>query len=135
MAYVSRELKAKIAPVVKEICNRFGVKGTLSIRNHSTLVLTISSGSIDFIGNYRKVGAERYDGEGFAGDIDNMSVNPYWYHVHFDGKALDFLTEVIKALNTDNYDNSDVQSDYFDCGHYLDVKIGKWDKPYILTAK
>ena len=39
MAYMSQEKKAKIAPKVKEILKRYGIKGRLGVNNHSTLVL------------------------------------------------------------------------------------------------
>ena len=51
MAYVSQELKAKLAPTIKAICKKYGVKATLSVRNHSSLVLTVKQGSIDFGGD------------------------------------------------------------------------------------
>jgi hypothetical protein len=35
-------------------------------------------------------------------------------------------------MNGGNHDNSDVQTDYFDVGWYVDVNIGSWDKPYTL---
>jgi hypothetical protein len=31
-----------------------------------------------------------------------------------------------------NHDNSDIQSDYFDVGWYVEVNIGKWNKAYDL---
>jgi len=34
----------------------------------------------------------------------------------------------------DWYDNSDAQTDYFDTAYYVDVNVGKWDKPYIVEA-
>ena len=37
MAYVSQEFKKEVAPVVKEILNRYGLKGTLSVRNHMAI--------------------------------------------------------------------------------------------------
>ena len=55
MAYMSQEKKAKIAPKVKKILKKFGVKGSLAVRNHSTLVLNLKSGKIDFIGNSNRV--------------------------------------------------------------------------------
>ena len=54
MAYMSQDHKAKIAPVVKAILKKYNVKGTLAVRHHSSLVLNIKSGSIDFIENYIK---------------------------------------------------------------------------------
>lgn len=135
MAYVSQELKKSIAPVIKTICKKYGVKATLAVRNHSTLVLNIKSGKIDFIGNSNRVcGADHYQvARGFKPNTSgHEDVNPYHYKSHFDGQALSFLKEVIPAMNNGNHDNSDIQSDYFDVGWYIDVNIGKWDSPYIV---
>jgi len=41
--------------------------------------------------------------------------------------------EVNKIVNYYNYDNSDIQSDYFNVNFYCHLSIGKWDKPYILN--
>ena len=54
MAYMSQEKKAEIAPAIKAICKKYGVKASVAVRHHSTLVLNIKSGKIDFIGNYNK---------------------------------------------------------------------------------
>lgn len=129
MAYVSQELKAKLAPKIKEICKKYSVKATLSVRHHSTLCLNVKSGNIDFIGNFNKTCEPRFAAEG------SIQVNTYWYHDHFDGVAKDFLAEIIPALKGDDYfDHSDIQTDYFCVSHYFDVNIGKWNKPYELTV-
>ena len=137
MAYMSQERKAQRAPVIKAILKKYNVKGSLSVRNHSTLVLTIKSGKIDFIGNYNEVvgNTPRYmnDPLGFRPVKDSMDINPYWYQEHFTGKAKDFLKEVLDAMyGSDYFDESDAQVDYFHCSHYVDVNIGRWNKPYIL---
>jgi hypothetical protein len=136
MAYVSQDLKAKLAPTIKAICKKHGVKASLAVNNHSTLVLNIKSGKIDFIGNSNRVCSRqpRYNDRQFQPSTAHISVNPYWYQEHFDGDALAFLKEVMPALNTGNHNNSDVQTDYFDVGWYVDVNVGKWDKPYTLEA-
>ena len=33
-----------------------------------------------------------------------------------------------------NHNNSDISTDYFDVGWYIDINIGKWDKPYEVTG-
>jgi hypothetical protein len=33
-----------------------------------------------------------------------------------------------------NHDKSDVMTDYFNVGWYIDINIGKWDKPYKVAA-
>lgn len=135
MAYFSQEKKKKIQPKVKAICEKYGIKASLAVQHHSTVVLNIKSGVIDFIENYNEF--VREDAEcrhyGVAEAKDSLSVNVYHYQKHFTGKALAFLNEVIEVLNTDNYDKSDRMTDYFNVGFYVDVNIGKWDKPYVLT--
>lgn len=115
MAYMNQERKAKIAANVKPILKKYGMKGSLSVRNHMSICLTITQGPIDF-------------------DGDRIQVNPYWYQEHFSGKAKEFLSEVVPAMySADYYDNSDAMTDYFDTAYYVDVNIGKWNKPYQLV--
>lgn len=127
MAYMSQERKAQIAPVVKAICKKYGIKASIAVRNHMTLVLNVTQGPIDFIGDFGNTAEARQSAEKFG-----IQVNPYWYKDHFNGRAKQFLSEVIPAMNAGNHDNSDIQSDYFDVGWYIDVNIGKWNKPYAL---
>jgi hypothetical protein len=137
MAYMSQEKKAKIAPVVKSILKKYGVKGSLAVRHHSNLVLNIKSGPIDFVENYIKTDLDKVYANKMSQDQisyirknQSIDVNPYWYKEHFSGKALSFLKEVFTAMNEGNHDNSDIMTDYFDVGWYVDVNIGKWNKPY-----
>ena len=134
MAYMSQENKASKAPKIAAICKRFGVKATLAVRHHSTLVLNISSGPIDFIGNYNEVEAKRNmckPDHMRDRATTYMSVNDHWYHEHFTGPALKFLEAVIDVMNEGNWDKSDIQTDYFNVGWYLDVNVGRWNKPYV----
>jgi hypothetical protein len=136
MAYVSKEMKAQIAPVVKALCKKYGVKGTLSVRSHSALVLTISQGSIDFLGSVNRKNAEFAQRRGETARVvkDHIQVNPYWVHEHYDGVAREFLEQAVAALKgPDYFDDSNIQTDYFHRSHYLDINIGRWDKPYLLT--
>ena len=133
MAYVSQADKAALAPAIKAVFNKYGMKGSISVRNHSTLVVTIKQGALDLIGNSNKVCAEKYR-ERFNPSRDNMDVNPYWYHEHFDGTELAFITELFAAAKgTEWYDRSDSQVDYFDTAYYIDVNVGQWNKPYALV--
>ena len=136
MAYMSQEKKAKIAPKIKAILAKYKVKGSLAVRNHMTLCLNLKSGSIDFIANSNKVcGNSPYQvASGFKPSTSGYDqVNPYHFKDHYDGKALAFMREVFHAMNDGNHDRSDIQSDYFDVGWYVDVNIGKWNKPYLLA--
>ena len=140
MAYFNQERKQERAPAIKAILKKYGVKGSLAVRNHMTFVLNIKSGKIDFIENYIKTDENKHYGNKMSVDQVasirkncTLDVNPYWYQEHFDGKAKSFLKEVFTAMNSGNHDNSDVQTDYFDVGWYVDVNIGSWDKPYTVS--
>lgn len=123
MAYMNQEKKARIAANVKPILKKFGVKGSLSVRSHMTICLTLTEGVIDFNKDY---GSDSKFG---------IQVNPYWYQDHFKGRSKEFLSEVIPAMySADYYNNSDAQIDFFDCAYYIDVNIGKWNKPYKVIA-
>jgi hypothetical protein len=138
MAYMNQTKKQTIASKVKPILAKYGMKGSLSVRNHSTIVLKLTAGPIDFIGDMatqREVGY-------FKQELDkdelrkryNLDVNPYWFHEHYTGEALAFLSEIIPAMKgADWYDRSDIQTDYFDTAYYYDVNVGSWQKPYTLT--
>ena len=137
MAYFNQERKSERAPAIKAILKKYGVKGSLAVRHHSTFVLNIKSGSIDFVENYLKTDADKPYANKLSQDQINyirtnksLDVNPYWYQEHFSGVAKAFLFEIFKAMNKGNHDNSDIQTDYFDVGWYVDVNIGSWDKPY-----
>lgn len=116
MAYVSQEDKAKLTPAIKAVLDKYDMKGTISVRNHMSLVVTVKSGPIDFGG-------------------DNVNVNLYWIDEHYSGVARDFLNELHHAMmGPDWFCNDDVQTDYFHRSHYCDIHIGRWDKPYVLTS-
>jgi len=137
MAYMSQEKKAKLAPAIKAVLKKYGVKGSLAVSNHSTLVLNVKSGPIDFVENYIQTDIDKPYGQKMATDQVNylrkqqaLDVNVYWYKEHFSGKALKFLEEIVPLMNIGNHDRSDAQVDYFDVGWYIDVNIGRWNKPY-----
>ena len=116
MAYVSQEMKAQLAPAIKAVLNRYGVKASISVRHHSTLVVTIKSGNIDFGGDY-------------------IQVNEYWIHEHYEGVARKFLTELLEAMKGPDYFNDDdIMTDYFHRSHYTDIRVGKWDRPYVFMG-
>ena len=116
MAYMSQEHKKELAPKIKSICKNYGVRATLGVRHHSTLVLNIWESGIDFL-------------DGKEGD---EQVNPYHIENHYNGKAKNFLVEVRDAMMEGNHDRSDIMTDYFDVGWYININIGQWNKPYKL---
>ena len=46
-----------------------------------------------------------------------------------------FFEELFAAVKSAGwYNNSDAMIDYFDTAYYFDVNVGRWNKPYELTA-
>ena len=124
MAYMNQDKKKVIAAKLKPVLKKYGVKGTLSVRNHSSIVLNVKAGKIDFFEDY----GDREDAKKFG-----IQVNPYWFHDHFEGKSKQFLTEAFDALKSAGYyNNTDASIDYFDTAYYYDINIGNWKKPYVL---
>mgnify|MGYP003333534708 CR=1 FL=1 len=141
MAYMSQERKAKLAPAIRAVCKKYNVKASIAVRNHSTLIVNIKQGEIDFIENFIETDANVMHGRKMDQDrIDyirknrSLDVNPYWFKEHYNGVAKEFLTEIFDAMyGSDYFDESDAQVDYFHCSHYVDVNIGSWNKPYTVV--
>jgi len=121
MAYVSKQDKAELAPKIKLVLKKYDMKGSISVRHHSSLVVTLQSGAIDFSDYFTH-------GEGY------IQVNTYWIDDHYTGIAKAFLTELLVAMKGPNYFNDDdAMTDYFSRSHYTDINVGKWNKPYVLV--
>lgn len=105
MAYMNQEKKAALAPHIKAVLAKWNMTGTISVRSHMTLVVKV----------------KRNNSVVDLGDISG--VNVYWIDEHFEGDAKDFLNELYSATMVGNHNNSDIMSDYFDVGWYVDIEI------------
>lgn len=104
MAYVSQEDKSRLAVGIKKVLKKYGVSGTLRVRNHSTLIVTLRKGKLDL-----KVGSEP---------------NVYWIDQNYEGVIKEFYKELVDALKGDRFfDNSDPMTDYFHCSHYYSISV------------
>ena len=140
MAYVSKELKAKAVANLKVALKGKNIKYSVAVRNHSTLVLTITKSEIDFIGN---ANAKSINDDNRCRYTDKIRLitdgytqtNEYHLDKSFDGEALDVLETIKRCLKTDEFfDHSDSQSDYFHTSHYISIHIGKYDRPFEVVA-
>lgn len=128
MAYMSQEKKAQIAAKLKAVVPA-GWKYSLSVRNHSTLVLTIASAPVDLLATIN-----RHAQEDVRHPMTYASVYFRAVDRHFEGDTLQIMERIAEALDDGNHDRSDLQSDYFDVGWYVDINIGRWDRPFVCTA-
>ena len=118
MAYVNAEKKAELAPAIKAVLKKYDMKGTISVRNHMTLVVKIKSGAIDF--------------SPFLRDAWAYQVNDYHIETNYYGVARDFLLELKAAMQGEKwFCEDDAMVDYFYRSHYIDIYVGHYDKPYV----
>jgi hypothetical protein len=139
MAYMDQAKKAKIAEALKRVVPE-GWKYRLSVQNRSSICFTLAAAPVDLIGHIQAVREKTArPGDPFARagleERRYVVVNPYWLDHQFEEPLLTVFRKIVDALNTGNYDRSHVQSDYFDVGHYVDISIGRWDKPFVITGK
>lgn len=134
MAYVSQEKKAKIAAALKAAAPA-GWKYSLAVRHHSTIVLTVYQAPFDLvaIANERNAVLAQDRGDAPYTIKGYFDLNHCWFDATQWGAAGDVLGAMINALNTDNHDNSDPMSDYYDVGHYISISIGRYDKHFVST--
>jgi len=139
MAYMNQERKAQLAPGIRAVLKKYGVKGTISVRHHSALVVNIRSGKLDFIGEanaFNREFAER-TGQRFYPVEGNYQANPYKGEDAYADKTIGAFFKELTAAMRGNlwYDNSDIQTDYFDTAYYMYINIGQWDKPYVFMGQ
>lgn len=119
MAYVNNETKTAIQTALKPVFKKYGIKATVARGyNYSALKVNISAGEIDFGTEYQQV-------------------NVYHVDSNHSGIAKDFLNEVLDTIKKAGewYDESNSQIDYFNTAFYIDINIGRWDKPYVHNKK
>ncbi len=113
MAYIGQKEKKELAPGIKAVLKKYGMKGTIGIDNHRGLKVNLKEGVIDFGETHHQVNTyhiEKFYGTGIAGQ---------------------FLNELVAAMKgTKWYNNTDAQMDYFDIAYYVYINIGQWDKKY-----
>lgn len=143
MAYMSQETKAKIKLALDAIKLPKAWKISLSVRNHSTLAVTIRQAPatalddfrahLDDYGNIRENFKHSFDEFETKGYFD---INCHHCAMQFRGPTLKVIEKIIATVKTagDWFDKSDSQSDYFHTAFYIDVQFGKWDRPCVFVG-
>ncbi len=130
MAYITaketRAIKKKLVESFPDF--KFSVRN----EHHSSVAVTILSGPVRF--NYteeaRRTSASMYNVTSEK-EPDYLQLNHYYLENYTNANI---LHEMYDILNDGNYDNSEPMTDYFDVGFYVNLSMGSWDKPYILTS-
>lgn len=128
MAYMNQERKAKLAAELEKVVPA-GWKYSLAVRHHSTIVMTISEAPVDLIRSMKP--SEYFD----PTSATEVEVNRHRIDIAFsDTEVAKTFRAIFTSLNTGNHDRSDTQTDYFDVGWYVEVSIGRWDRPFKYKA-
>ena len=131
MAYISQQDKKTLAPAIKAVFKKYGLKGTIGIENHMTLCANVSAGRLDLIGAAAQVGDFRSSGYYQANAY--RPTNEKYKDINID--IFNFYEDLKKAMKGAIwFDKSDIMTDYFHTAFYIDINIGQWNKPYKLLA-
>ena len=139
---MSQERKQALAPKIKAVLKKYGMKGTIGVLGSLALVVRIKEGKLPLIEDF--VAKMDYDGWDQRARCPkaheermlqitqerHIDVNPYHFKDHFTGNCKEFLSELHAAMSAGNHDRSDILTDYFDIGWYVEMQIGDWNKPY-----
>ena len=140
MAYMNQEQKKQRAPQIKKVLKKYGLKGTIGVRDHSTLYVNIKEGALDFIGAAQKINdeyARRHFQKAHQITDGYLQVNENRGddYREYDEKVGDFIDEMNAAMKgVGYYNNDDAMTDYFDSAFYIDINVGNWEKPYVYTG-
>lgn len=151
MAYARKELKAKVLDLIKTHCAEKQIKigVTAKIEHHSTLHVNVQSCTIDLVQNMIDTCTIRINGlkENGCYGVAEMQDLEYMLDIaksnasnfenyrkidlrhsevekYFSGEALSLVKKIKECIAVDYYNNSDVQSDYFDVAYYWSFYIG-----------
>ena len=108
MAYISKEQ----VKVVRDNLKAFkGYKFSVTRSDYSSINVAILSAHYELRDDITR---------------DYEQVSQYHINSRDNREAIEFLNSVYDIVNTGNYNNSYVQSDYF----YVNISIGRYDKPF-----
>lgn len=143
MAYVSQEKKAALTPAIKAVLKRHNMKASIAVRDHMTLVVNIRSGDLDILGAYKQSFLDKHidltDQEevtriNYRLAVTDIDVNCYWISESYaaDPEVVKFLLDLKAAMEGPGFINEDdSMTDYFHRSHYIDINVGKYNKPYV----
>jgi hypothetical protein len=138
MAYMNQEKKKALAPSIKKVLAKYGMKGTISVRHSMALCVTLSSGALDLIGQANRDNKEIAErtGKTFFEVEGNYQANAHNATDTGDETIANFFRELVQAMKGNIwYDNSDMMTDYFNTAYYIHINVGRFDKPYIFTGE
>lgn len=120
MAYVSVEMTKAVRAALKAKFKDF----KFSVRKDahcSGLYITILKSPVDLTVDLH--------GRSY-GEINHYHVENY-KHADIYKSIIKEMFKATASVGCEFYDDSDVQTDYFNCAYYYYLQVGNYDKPYV----
>lgn len=127
MAYVTAEMTKAVRVALKEKMPGWKIRVAKNAHN-STIHLTIDVAPTEIDLDLLFQDDDRRD-LGYM-EVNHYSIEQYAFHEHFQ-KIIDIMKEATASVGHPFYDESDIQSDYFNTAYYYYLRIGSYEKPYI----
>ncbi len=138
MAYVTKELKAKVQKELKAIMPK-SCKWSLSGTGKGRLSLNIWAADTDLIAIVNQHNQMLHERHGWIipeKPLTHCDLNYKYGDKKYFGKKWDAILEKAwAAMNAGNWDRSDAMVDYFDVGWYCEINLGAWDRPFEVIGK
>jgi hypothetical protein len=138
MAYVSQEKKKEIHAALKAVFPK-SWRWSLAVNHGSSLVLNIWSAPVDLLAMVNAVGQKRAENCNqqhlWSPSRSYAQLNPYYLENQFEGEALKIMVKAKAQMFGHGYfDKSEPMTDYFHCAWYVNMNLGKYDKPFKVVA-
>jgi|TARA_R110000744_G_scaffold80035_1_gene157093 hypothetical protein len=130
MAYITKE---EAAVVRKDLKKAFPeIKFSVRIKHYTTLDVAIMEAPYDFaVREYKDACIpNREHRDNLVDQREYFTVNHYHLDTNQTYAQLPKLQKIAKICLKEHWDKSEIQTDYFHCAFYLNLAVGKWDKPY-----
>ena len=135
MAYISTDDVKHIRNTLKKEFPQY--KFSVVRDHHSSVSINLMKGPAFKDFEY----FDKYSGEtkvGTLNDGEHHQINHHWLEDFYgkdNAKILGKISEIAHTAPAMNggkkwYNNSDIQTDYFDIAYYVHIGIGKWNKQY-----
>jgi Large polyvalent protein associated domain 29 len=116
MAYITaKQVKEKREQIKKLFPAKHGWKFSIKTLNYSTIKLSVLEAPIEL----REDTSKHYE-----------QMSKYRFSDRKNVIGADLLQIMFDIINQGNYNNSDIQTDYFDIGFYTSITIGEWNIPF-----
>lgn len=132
MAYISQEMKKKISNRLKSNFPTWSFR--IKIVNNSKVSVTIVRADVDFLNIANEYLKNNFQENGYQNSYRKKEeIQIYGDFPKYFGKNKEAVSKMMKVFEDvnlvgdsvdENYDNSDVMSDYFNVGYYTCINIG-----------